>query len=420
MQISEISNLETRNIIRGLSANKDNPVKVRTIRHALRVCPLKDLGQLTQYLIQHNFYELYFKSLRPKTNYELFWRRGQPITIDRAKEIIRAVIYENASDALAISQFVDHISEKLLSKDYKNVVDELTKLEIAYGKSKFSLRVISYLMSLQDRLSLEEIDQFPLSQLREVCDDLFNEDTPVKMTIFFNHLLDAFDVEIDPMQSIIETFKAIPNISQNEAERKIYFTLFCSALFPSIDLEFGEDSTTSEICFSSITDMVVHFRATSGAKELSQCIDRDDHGKTRVDRRCETTLRPFDILDKRFEDGIVQAKYEALDIAAYRLSNVLFPCDGINGWKSAIDRKILSRCQDFASIIKSIKYSDIYSKDLKLKHLSEAPTGVRIALRDYDNNSGGIFSRTFAALELMDRGQRLTDMKAEEIRLLLN
>ena len=423
MLITEIQDIDTRNIVRGLVANKtkENSVKVRTINHALRVCPLKDIAQVTRYLIHNEYYDLYFRSIRPTTTAELFWRRSQSISIDKARIIIQAVILENKNDVSGMLHSIRIISDSLLSNKFVQVLDQLRELEAAYGKSRFSLRVISYLMSLRNGLNHEHVEQFPDAQLQEICDDLFDDDAPANFTIFFNHLLDAFDPEISPMDFIIENFNTISNVPQNDPAKKIYFTLFCSALFPNIDIEIDNDSTTADICFSSLIDMVMYCCATHGSDYVqSLCETHANSNAHQIAQSPQAKQQLLDITDERIEQSIQLLQHECLDVSAYRLTSVLYPCDGVRKWKTAIDKQIIFRCQGVSSRIKAADCSDIYPERLKLSHLSKPPKTEKIRLRAFDNACAGVFSRTFAALELIDRGQALTDMKPTELRLLLN
>ena len=276
-------------------------------------------------------------------------------------------------------------------------------------------------MSIRNGLNHEHLEQFPEAQLEEICEDLFDKDAPAEFTIFFNHLLDAFDPEIAPMDFVIENFSSISNLPKNDPAKKVCFILFCSALFPSVDIGIDNDSTTADICFSSLIDMVMYFCATHGSDYVQRlCENYDNSNAHEIALSPQSTRQLLDITDERFEQSIKLQQHECLDISAYRLSNVLYPCEGVRKWKIAIDKQIILRCQDVSSGIKAADCSDIYPEGLKLNHLSKQPKTEKIKLRAFDNACAGVFSRTFAALELIDRGQALTDMKPTELRLLLN
>ena len=423
MLITDIQDLNTRNIVRGLVANKtrENFVKARTIHHALRVCPLKDIGPLTRYLIHNEHFEFYFRSMRPKTTTDLFFRRSQPISVDKARLVVQATILEHGNDALEILQSVKTITDNLLSNNIDAVLDHLLKLEAAHGKSKFILRVIAQLMSQRNRLSPARAEQFPDARLQEIYQDLFDDNTPPTLTVFFNHLLDAFDAEIDPMELVIENFKSISNLSKNDDTKKVHFALFCSALFPTIDVDIGNHSTTIELCFSSLTDMVMYYCAIYGSNHVySLCENRSNPDAHEFTSSSKPSQHYLEISEERIEQSIRPLQHECLDISTYRLCNVLFPYEGVRTWKTAIDKQILLRCQHDYSTVKTVDCSDIYPEHLKLHHLSKSPVAETIRLRHFDNSCAGVFSRTFAALELIDRGQALTDMKPSDLRLLLN
>ena len=423
MSITSIQDLDTRNIVRGLVANKNRPpyVKARTISHALRVCPLKDIVALTRYLIQNDHYDFYFGSTHPKTTSALFFRRSQSISIDKARLIIQTTIMEQRTDVLVLLQSVKNITYNLLSNNFAGVIDCLEEIETTHGKSKFSLRVTSYLISLQNRLSAAQSEHFPDVKLRRLHQAVFDDNTPQTLTIFFNHLLDSSDAEIDPMDFIIANFNSISNISHHDHTKKIYFKLLCSALFPTVDVEIGNDSTTADLCFSSLLDMVMYSCAIYGSDHVYNLCD----GSTTADpheimRPSQPSQSCFEISDECIEQSVKMLQYENLDVSAYRLSNVLFPYEGVRNWRAAIDRQVLLRCQSDYPIIKTIDCSEIYPQDLKLHQLSKPPTAENIKLRTFDNSSAGVFARTFAALELIDRGQTLSEMKPSDLRLLLN
>ena len=423
MHITNIQDLETRNIVRGLVANKTRPsyVKARTISHALRVCPLRDVASLTRYLIHNDHYDFYFGSMRPKTPSALFFRRGQSISVDKARLIIHTILVEQRTDVLDLLQSVKNITDHLLSNNFLDVIDCLEKIENTYGKSKFSLRIISYLISLQNRLSNDHAEHFPDVKLRALHQAVFDDNTPQTLTIFFNHLLDASDAEIDPMDFVIENFNSISNISHNDYTKKIHFKLICSALFPTIDVEIGNDSTTAELCFSSLLDMVLYCCAIYGSAYVYNLCENSANTDGHADKPHSQLSQPcFEISEECIEQSVRMLQHENLEVSAYRLSNVLFPFEGVRNWRTAIDRQVLTRCQSDYSNITTIDCSDIYPQHLKLHHLSKPASVEAVRLRTFDNSCAGVFARTFAALELIDRGQALSDMKPSDLRLLLN
>ena len=419
MPIKDIKDISTRNQLRGVEANTKKYVQALTIGRALKKCPESDIKSAINYLIASNHHEVYFGKLFPSNSSDLFVRPLEPIHSRQATLIIQCFLTSYREKALEILEAISDLNDAILRADYETACSTIGAFHDKFGNSRMLLRKLGYVASRLAELDVDSSDrEVQKKSISAIMDTLLGDARSSSPIAYWNNALDVFDDEIDDIELIVKTVENVERLNEGSEEETSRIPRLTDVAFPTIDYDLPRNCVASEALFSSLVDMLIY--------AISRAYLHPDHSTMGIDSSFWKEINlPTDCLalGKLRDQEISTAclgQQSRPEYVMYRLSGALYEISEFGKWRTVIDGQIARRATALGRRATIAPISWFYAPNLKLRHLCTPAHDERINLTSYHNDSAGQLLRTFAVLERLYRGEKLIDLDAHQIRLLLN
>ena len=276
-------------------------------------------------------------------------------------------------------------------------------------------RKVIYLNFLATSATAIDSNSSYKQQANELLQLFFSEEAPRLYSQFLNLTIDICDRDVDCVETMKEHLRILKRSQKTAKTFPPHYAMMRRILFPVNHHSVIDNVALLYFSSSTVVDLLVDLSIASECEQSvpqtlrTLCNDKDF-------LQAQSNLQPsvdsiHTFLELPHAQGVEQAAYRA---------SAIFPEASIFArWRRAIDFEFYAR--NDTPLPREPENTDFFASELKLADLCEPPSSENLReFLHFDNSTSSVFVRTVAVLNRIRKGDRLSDLSPEEIRILLS
>ena len=404
-----------RNLLRGAQANTDTRARQKTINNARQLLSSTDAAVFATAMCEGDLDESFYGPAFPEflnTIYRTPRRKAIPLNTECTLQSARLTYYfDRLEDA---SSKLGHLNTSILCGDLSRARQQCMEFLSEFGYSATLARKATYIGLLASGQNEKMDNPQHSTQADDLLQLFFSKGSSRLYAQYINLTIDICDRDIDcfetmrdHMQFLKESIATSNRFPPNYAMmRRILFPTNYHSIVNTISLLYFSSSSAIDLLVDLCT---ASHCAASFPKGLEELFSQPSF------RRLRAYLQP-----SRESLAVFMRLPHIQDPeqAAYRASSIFTEVVELGSWRRAIDFEFYIR--DTLPLPTETPANDFFSPHLRLGDLCEAPTNTFHAFSQYDNSASSSFLRTVAVLNCIRKGDRLSTLTADKLRVLLS
>ena len=415
MNITELSNIQLRNQIRGALSNTATPAKLTSLASARRLLNHRDTPIFTAILCTTDLEDTYYGPPFPSDTSSLYLvNRRQPIDLELELNIQINRLHHHLDRLLPAAVEIGHINDALLKRDASAALDLLEHFRNAYGVSSFLAKKVAFLHFALLPTHPPPNGTSVHSRSSSILNSLLGHHESRLYSQYINLILDNFDIDTSCFQ-IRHDHLQIWKRSLDQVTRKTLLNLIMQrTLYPTQAATILHPEGLLFFSSSSLLDLLADFLTLSYHSKLLPPLLRE-FLSTDTFNELRNSVRPRKHSIAAF---LGATQRELSEQAAYRASFAFAELRQFMQWRQALDNEL---CQRDDMLDVPIEHSFSYfSNSLTLDALCTEDAKPMRSLQQFEPTHSQIFLRTIAVLNQLRKGAELSQLSALQIRLLLS
>ena len=414
MKTNDLHSPQLRNLLRGAISNTDARAKRTSIDHARRLMTTKDALVLATLMCASDLDEFYFGPSFPTTVNNIYkFNLRQETNVSIESEIQVARLRFNMNRALEASLSLGNINNAILSGDILTACNLCQDFCNDYGLSAAIARKAIYIHSKAKDFAATDFDAFQKDYSGPLLARFLDDNSSAMYSQFINLVLDICDGDTDCIEIMHEHHRILNKSSLNGKEFLPHTVMMRRLLYPANYNSIIDNTGLLYYSSSTVIDLLVDLSVASFCNSPTNAalegIFSDD---TFILAR--NNLQPgrdtlINFLELSHSDGV--------DQATYRASLVFSEIGPLARWRRAIDFEFCHRELGHADSESTVL--EYFPAELRIKDLCKTACGKMNSFGTYDNGFSEIFLRTVAVLHRLRKGDILSSLEPNSIKILL-
>ena len=415
MSITQLTNHQLRNQIRGALGNSDAKARYSTLATARRLLGSYDLSTFVSILCNTDLEDFYFGPPFPRdlsTIYRPIKRQAIDLDLEIQEQLFR--LSHHKEKLLLAASYIGQINEALLRTELRSAGELLLTFIQTYGLSALIARKVLYLHFTAATLLETEMTEFQRTVTGPLLGHFIGARETSLYSQYINLLLDICDVSTDCFQVRHDHISVWRRNKSRQGEHELAGLLMQRILYPTNCSSILNSTNLLYFSSSTLIDLATDLSA------ISYCLGSTQNGYSKLNedpilmearslfRPSQTALREF--LGKRHREPSEQA--------AYRAGFAFSELRQFARWRQVLDVELRDR--DKIAPTNERPCFAYFSSDLSIQHLCSDLESPMRTLQRFESRHAQSFLRTIAVLHRLRAGDKLTTLSASEIRLLLS
>ena len=415
MNITQLTNHQLRNQIRGALANTNAKTRYSTLATARRLLHLKDVPALVSIFTTTDLADFYFGPPFPDNLHTIFrpiLRQTIDLELEIEEQLFRLTHYQDK--LLAAASEIGHINDSLLRGDLTLTGELIKKFIKAYGLSAFMAKKVIYL-HFAAAISL---DADTLEFQRTVSGPLLAHFIGASESSLYsqhiNLLLDICDPSTNCFQARLDHLALWRRSKPDQHEHRLIDLLMQRILYPTHCSTILNSTSLLYFSSSTLLDLLTDLAA------ISYCLPSTVASRSNLLRHptlmeARSLFRPPRSALQKF---LFQCHRVSVEEAAYRAGFVFSELRPFARWRQVLDVELCVR-ENLLSETEQPCFS-YFPSNLSLNKLCTDPKSPMRTLQRFESYHAQPFLRTIAVLNRLRAGDTLTSLSPLDIRVLLS
>ena len=403
------------NLLRGAHANTGAHARQTTINNARQILTKNDASEFATIMCNSDLDEFYFGPAFPRsiaTIYRTPYRRALSLPTECALQSARMRYYlhrlREASSSLG------RINTAILSGDLVRACDLCDQFLEEFGFSATLARKALYLNLLATSQMEDEGADIHKTHSTESLKPFFSKAAPRLYAQFINLTIDICDKDVECLDTMWEHLRLLKESHVTSEEFPPHFSMMRRILFPTNFHSIIDSISLLYFSSSSAVDLLVDLSTAShsespGTNELKELFSEQSFVRAREN------LQPS---NESLSIFLGLSHSQGAEQAAYRAATIFPEVGAFARWRRALDFEFYVRNE--LPLPNETGVYNYFPSKLRMVDLCEPQAKDLYTLSHFDYAASNSFLRTVAVLNRIRKGDRLADLSADGIRVLLS
>ena len=415
MNITELTNHQLRNQIRGALANTNTKTRYSTLATARRLLHLKDVSALVSIFTTTDLDEFYFGPPFPDNLHTIFRPiQRQPIELElEIEEQLHRLTHHRDKLLLAASD-IGRINDSLLRSDLILTGELIQNFISAYGLSAFMAKKVIY-FHFTAAMSLDiDVPEFQRTVSGPLLAHFIGAGESSLYSQHINLLLDICDAGTNCFQARFDHLSLWRRSQPDQHEHRLIDLLMQRILYPTHCSTILNSTSLLYFSSSTLLDLLTDLTA------ISHCLPSTAASRSKLLNHptlmeARNRLRP----SRSALEAFLSRRYSAsTEEAAYRAGFVFSELRSFARWRHVLDVELRVR-ENLLPKTEQPCFS-YFPSNLSLSQLCNDPKSSIRTLQRFEQYHAQPFLRTIAVLNRLRAGDTLTSLSPLDIRILLS
>lgn len=407
--------VQLNNLLRGAHANTGAQARHKTINNARQVLKKDDANEFATIMCNGDLDEFYFGPAFPRsiaTIYRTPYRRAVPLATECALQSARMRHYLHRLTEASSS--LGRINTAILSGDLVNAAGLCDEFLKEFGFSATLARKALYLNLLATGQMEYEEAAIHKTRSTESLKPFFSKAAPRLYAQFINLTIDICDRDVECFDTMREHIRLLKESQATSEKFPPHYSMMRRILFPTNFHSIIDSVSLLYFSSSSAVDLLVDM-CTASHFESPFSIELEELFSEQPFVEARENLQPS---DESLSIFLELPHSQGPEQAAYRAAAIFPEVVAFARWRRALDLEFYIRNElPLPTEPDSCKY---FPSKLRMVDLCEPQAKDLYTLSHFDNSASNSFLRTVAVLNRIRNGDRLSDLSADEIRVLLS
>ena len=415
MNITTLSNIRLRNLIRGALSNTSPRARLTTLTSARRLLEPSDAASFAGILCTTDLESSYYGPPFPDKTSTLFrLNRRTPVPLDLELQIQFARIHQHINRLSEATIAIGKINDALLRLDISRALSLLADFHCDHGVSVLLAKKLAYLhFALLPTHPCQDEAAFA-SNSSSLLGSILGHHESSLYSQYVNLIFDNFDIDTSCFQIRHDHIQILKRSLPHATRPTLISLLMQRILYPTLSTTLLNAEGLLFFSSSSLLDLVTDLITLSHHPELNIATLRGFFSTPEF-QQLRDTVRPNKNSLRIFVDT---DRSELREQAAYRASFAFTELRQFARWRQALDVELFQR--DGLVDRDTPASFAFFPKNLTLSDLCVSNPSPMRSLQRFEAQHSQSFLRTIAVLSLLGRGATLSNLSALEIRILLS
>ena len=404
-----------RNLLRGAQANDKPQVRRKTINNARQMFSPSDAQKFTQLMCETDLDEFYYGPTFPDSPTSIYrtpFRKQVSLKVECAVQSAR--LRHNLQRLRSASVDLGRINSTILSGDLLQACSLCRDFIAEFGYSAALARKCIYINLLATSNHGEVDDTDYKKQANELLRPFFITDPSPLYAQFVNLTIDVCDRDVDCLETRKEHLRLLRDSIPKSDKFPPHYAMMKRMVSPT---SYHSIVNTVSLLFfssSSAIDLLVDLCIARDFGSALPLTLQEVFAQEDFQYACENLQPSSQVIGTFLELPHIQGAEQA----AYRASAIFPEISTFARWRHAIDYEF--RARDNLPLLTEPSPEKMFPSDLHLVDLCKRGSKSFYTFSYFDNAAAGSFLRTVAVLNCIRRGDSLSSLAPEAIRILLS